>query len=218
MRVWEALHGQADDAEAHRLSCMPISSPLIAEPRSVPIQVRRRLARDGLLSFGMVHAYLHDQLTPQARIRTVRDLVRITADTHSIRFTPAALALLDRAPVIRSPGYLQPRLQLADVPLARYTPKIGRGMLSDPSPTAANYQRWRADWVADAESTRWTAIHHMPLEAKHISLVYQEVCLAVGRNMHMEGRRLLKAKQSVIDSGVTRRAQAKVLCEALRVT
>ncbi|KAJ2798992.1 hypothetical protein H4R21_003708, partial [Coemansia helicoidea] len=36
--------------------------------------------------------------------------------------------------------------------------------------------------------------------------------------MHMEGRRLLKAKQSVIDSGVTRRAQAKVLCEALRVT
>ncbi|KAJ2804159.1 hypothetical protein H4R21_001748, partial [Coemansia helicoidea] len=97
----------------------------------------------------------------------------MTADTHRIRFTPAALALLDCAPVHQSIDFLQPRLQLADVPLARYTPKVGRTMLSDPSPTAANYRRWRADWVADAESTLWTAIHHMPLEAKHISLVWQ---------------------------------------------
>ncbi|KAJ2775869.1 hypothetical protein IWQ57_000026 [Coemansia nantahalensis] len=121
----------------------------------------------------MLHAYLHHQLTPQSGLGTLRDFLQMTADTHRIRFTPAALALLDCAPVHQSIDFLQPRLQLADVPLARYTPKVGRTMLSDPSPTAANYRRWRADWVADAESTLWTAIHHMPLEAKHISLVWQ---------------------------------------------
>ncbi|KAJ1719791.1 hypothetical protein LPJ61_006250, partial [Coemansia biformis] len=69
--------------------------------------------------------------------------------------------------------HLLPRLKLADAPLADYTPKIGRTMLSDPTHTAANFKRWRADWVAEAESTRWTAIHHLPLEPKHISLLWQ---------------------------------------------
>ncbi|KAJ1726530.1 hypothetical protein LPJ61_005125, partial [Coemansia biformis] len=65
---------------------------------------------------------------------------------HRIRFTPAALALLDRAPVSWTTEHLLPRLKLADAPLADYTPKIGRMMLSDPTHTAANFKWWRADW------------------------------------------------------------------------
>ncbi|KAJ2716505.1 hypothetical protein H4R19_000604 [Coemansia spiralis] len=71
------------------------------------------------------------------------------------------------------PAELQTSLQLAGVPLAKYTPKTGRLTLCDPSHTTANYKRWRLDWVAEAESTRWKALHHTPLEPKHVSLLWQ---------------------------------------------
>ncbi|KAJ2716224.1 hypothetical protein H4R19_000771 [Coemansia spiralis] len=106
-------------------------------------------------------------------MRIVRELLQLTADTHRIRFTPAALAFLDRAPMDLSSAEHQSSLQLAGVPLAKYTPKIGRMTLCDPSRTAANYKRRRPDWVAEAEHTRWRALHHTPLEPKHVSLLWQ---------------------------------------------
>ncbi|KAJ2716737.1 hypothetical protein H4R19_000477 [Coemansia spiralis] len=79
----------------------------------------------GLLCLGKLHSYLHHQLEPRPGIRTVRELLQLTVDTHRIRSTPAALALLGRAPMDLSPAEHKTNLQLADVRLAKYTPKIG---------------------------------------------------------------------------------------------
>ncbi|KAJ2698339.1 hypothetical protein H4R19_005603, partial [Coemansia spiralis] len=90
-----------------------------------------------------------------------------------ILFTPAALAFLGRAPMDLSSAKLQTSLQLAGLPLAKYTPQIGRISLCELSRTTANYKRWRPDWVAEAESTGWKALHHMPLKPKCVLLLWQ---------------------------------------------